>query len=55
VASTIFIAAYALWDKAAVAVLPPILINWGTDTGRALLFTPGCVVAGAVGVTLGRP
>ncbi|HCT81204.1 MAG TPA: EamA family transporter [Micromonosporaceae bacterium] len=36
----VFIAAYTLWDKAAVAVLPPILINWSTDTGRALLFTP---------------
>lgn len=38
----VFIAAYTLWDKQAVAVaaVPPILVNWGTDTGRALLFTP---------------
>ncbi|WP_020521873.1 DMT family transporter [Catelliglobosispora koreensis] len=38
----VFIAAYTLWDKQAVAVafVPPILVNWGTDTGRAILFLP---------------
>ncbi len=36
----VFIAAYTLWDKAAVAILPPLLINWATDTGRAILFAP---------------
>lgn len=36
----VFVAAYTLWDKAAVAVLAPILINWSTDTGRALIFMP---------------
>lgn len=38
----VFIAGYTLWDKQAVAVaaVPPILVNWGTDTGRALIFAP---------------
>jgi len=36
----VFIAAYTLWDKQAVAILPPLLINWATDTGRALLLLP---------------
>ncbi|HEX6683166.1 MAG TPA: EamA family transporter [Candidatus Limnocylindrales bacterium] len=36
----VFIAAYTLWDKHAVALLSPILINWATDTGRALLLLP---------------
>lgn len=36
----VLISAYTLWDKAAVALLPPILINWATDTGRAVLFAP---------------
>lgn len=40
VAVGVFIAAYTLWDKSAVAVLAPVLINWSTDTGRALLFLP---------------
>jgi len=36
----VFVAAYTLWDKTAVAVLAPVLINWGTDTGRAIIFLP---------------
>ncbi|GAA1631403.1 EamA family transporter [Catellatospora bangladeshensis] len=38
----VFIAAYTLWDRNAVAVaaLSPILVNWGGDTGRALLLAP---------------
>ncbi|NUT08743.1 MAG: EamA family transporter [Hamadaea sp.] len=38
----VFIAAYTLLDKQAVtaAAIPPILVNWGTDTLRALSFTP---------------
>jgi drug/metabolite transporter (DMT)-like permease len=38
----VFIAAYTLWDKQAVtyAAIPPILVNWGTDTGRAVILTP---------------
>ncbi len=36
------IAAYTLWDKHAVSVLgiPPILLDWGGNLGRALLLTP---------------
>lgn len=38
----VFIAAYTLWDKQAVAVaaIPPMLITWATDTGRAIILTP---------------
>ncbi|MFC7243929.1 EamA family transporter [Catellatospora aurea] len=41
-ATGVFIAAYTLWDRnaVAVAVLSPILVNWGGDTGRALLLAP---------------
>lgn len=36
-----FIAAYTLWDKQAVAVLviPPILLDWSANAVRALLLT----------------
>jgi uncharacterized membrane protein len=36
------IAAYTLWDKYAVSSLsiPPLLLNWANDFGRALLLTP---------------
>lgn len=36
------IAAYTLWDKRAVSVLgiPPILLDWAGNLGRALLLTP---------------
>lgn len=36
------IAAYTLWDKRAVAVLlvPPLLLEWGSNLGRAALLTP---------------
>lgn len=36
------IAAYTLWDKRAVSVLliPPLLLNWGNDVGRAALLLP---------------
>lgn len=36
------IAAYTLWDKRAVSGLgiPPILLDWGGNVGRALLLTP---------------
>jgi len=37
-----FIAAYTLWDKRAVSALgiPPILLDWGSNVGRAALITP---------------
>jgi drug/metabolite transporter (DMT)-like permease len=37
-----FIAAYTLWDKQAVSTfaLAPILLDWGSNLGRALLLTP---------------
>ncbi len=40
------IAAYTLWDKHAVSVLgiPPILLDWGGNLGRALLLTPTALV-----------
>ena len=36
------IAAYTLWDKRAVSVLliPPLLLDWGANLGRAMLLTP---------------
>lgn len=36
------IAAYTLWDKHAVSVLliPPLLLDWGANVGRAMLLTP---------------
>jgi len=39
------IAAYTLWDKHAVSVLriPPILLDWGGNLGRALLLTPAAL------------
>ena len=39
------IAAYTLWDKRAVSVLgiPPILLDWSGNLGRALLLTPGAL------------
>lgn len=38
----VFVAAYTLLDKQAVtaAAIPPILVNWGTDTLRAVLLSP---------------
>ncbi len=38
----VVIAAYTLWDKRAVSVLliPPILLNWSNDLGRAILLLP---------------
>ena len=38
----VVIAAYTLWDKRAVSALliPPILLNWSNDVGRALLLLP---------------
>ncbi len=37
-----FIAAYTLWDKHAVGALlvPPLLLNWSANLGRASLLTP---------------
>jgi drug/metabolite transporter (DMT)-like permease len=37
-----FIAAYTLWDKQAVSQfsVPPILLDWGANLGRAVLLTP---------------
>lgn len=37
-----FIAAYTLWDKVAVGALliPPLLYDWASNAGRALLLTP---------------
>ena len=37
-----FIAAYTLWDKQAVSTfaLAPILLDWGSNLGRALVLTP---------------
>jgi drug/metabolite transporter (DMT)-like permease len=39
------IAAYTLWDKRAVSVLgiPPILLDWAGNVGRALLLTPAAL------------
>ncbi len=39
------IAAYTLWDKRAVSTLgiPPILLDWGGNLGRALLLTPAAL------------
>lgn len=34
------IAAYTLWDKRAVAVVPPVLLNYGVDLVRALALAP---------------
>ncbi len=36
------IATYTLWDKRAVSVLgiPPVLLDWSSNLGRALLLTP---------------
>jgi drug/metabolite transporter (DMT)-like permease len=38
----VLIACYTLWDKQAVdaAALPPVLLNWGNDVGRALYLLP---------------
>src|SRR5919202_3674594 len=38
----VVIAAYTLWDKRAVSALliPPILLNWSNDLGRAILLLP---------------
>jgi drug/metabolite transporter (DMT)-like permease len=38
----VVIATYTLWDKHAVSALaiPPLLLNWGNDLGRALLLLP---------------
>ena len=38
----IVIATYTLWDKHAVSALaiPPLLLNWGNDLGRAVLLLP---------------
>ena len=37
-----FIAGYTLWDKQAVSafLIPPLLLDWGANVGRALLLTP---------------
>ncbi|MDH3442904.1 MAG: EamA family transporter [Deltaproteobacteria bacterium] len=37
-----FIAGYTLWDKQAVSAfaVAPVLLDWGANTGRALLLTP---------------
>ncbi len=37
-----FIAGYTLWDKQAVSAfaVSPVLLDWGANTGRALLLTP---------------
>jgi drug/metabolite transporter (DMT)-like permease len=37
-----FIAAYTIWDKQAVSrfAVSPVLLDWGTNAGRALLLTP---------------
>jgi drug/metabolite transporter (DMT)-like permease len=37
-----FIAGYTLWDKQAVSVffIPPLVLEWGANLGRALLLTP---------------
>jgi drug/metabolite transporter (DMT)-like permease len=39
------IAAYTIWDKRAVSALgiPPILLDWGGNVGRALLLTPAAL------------
>ena len=39
------IAVYTLWDKRAVSTLgiPPILLDWGGNLGRALLLTPAAL------------
>lgn len=38
----VVIAGYTLWDKYAVSeiLLPPLLLDWGTNCGRALLLAP---------------
>lgn len=40
-----FIAAYTLWDRYAVSALliPPLLLNWSANLGRASLLTPFAV------------
>jgi drug/metabolite transporter (DMT)-like permease len=37
----LFIAAYTLWDKQAVSrfALPPLILDWGANLGRAILLT----------------
>lgn len=35
-----FIATYTLWDKGGVALIAPVLYEWGTDFSRAVLFAP---------------
>jgi drug/metabolite transporter (DMT)-like permease len=37
-----FIAGYTLWDKQAVSafLIPPLVLDWGANLGRALLLTP---------------
>jgi drug/metabolite transporter (DMT)-like permease len=39
------IAGYTLWDKQAVSafLLPPLLLDWGTNFGRTLMLTPHAV------------
>jgi uncharacterized membrane protein len=41
-ATAVFIAAYTLWDAHAVAVvaIPPLLLDWAHNFGRALLLAP---------------
>lgn len=41
-ATGVVIAGYTLWDKHAVSeiLLPPLLLDWGTNCGRAVLLAP---------------
>ena len=45
----VLIACYTLWDKQALDAsrLPPILLNWGNDVGRALYLLPVAATRGA--------
>ena len=38
----LFIAAYTLWDKLAVSrfAVPPLILDWGANLGRAIFLTP---------------
>lgn len=45
----LFIAGYSLWDKQAVATfaIPPIVLDWGDNLGRALILAPVALGRGA--------
>ncbi len=35
-----FIATYTLWDKSGVALIAPVIYDWGTNFSRVILFAP---------------